>query len=930
MTPDRWQRVQEILAEAAEIEGPRRSAFLEEACQGDAELRREVESLLSSLGNAAGFLESPAIEAVLEASPANSRPAFPSLPAGKRLGPYEILGLLGAGGMGEVYRGRDTRLNRDVAIKVLPQSFAGNRPALARFKREAQAIAALSHPNIRAIHDFGEDGDVLYAVGELLEGQTLQERLMEGLLPRRKAVEYARSIAHGLAAAHEKGIVHRDLKPANVFLTQDGGLKILDFGLAKIIPRYPAESETRSAEEATSPGLVMGTVGYMSPEQVLGKPLDHRSDIFSLGAILYEMLSGRRAFRGDSGVETMSAILKEDPPELSTTGQNVPPALEQVVEHCLEKSPEQRFQSARDLAFHLDALSSASPAPAQVSPAPFVTRRGLSLALAAVAAAALTAGIAWLLSRQKTEPVQYHQLTFRRGTILSARFAKDGESIVYGAAWDGEPFRVFSIQAGRRESAAVALPPADVLSISASGELALALDRHFSRRFNFEGTLARAPFAGGAPRQLLEQVVEADWGPDGNLAVVRIVKGEVRLEWPEGRVLVHTPGWISCPRFSPDGSQIAYLDHPVVGDDRGAVTLVRAGEAPRRLTSVYDSAQGLAWAPQGREVWFSASEEGGNTPALRAVTPAGKVRTVARAPGRLRLLDISRDGRVLVTRENSVTSVFVRGPAGHEERDLSWLDNSTARDLSAGGRQLLLSAEGEGAGAASSAIYLRPTDGSPPVRLGDGLPTMLSADGKWVVAIVFGSPPRLCLIPTGPGEPKLIPRGQIDEYHWAFLLPDGRRVVFSGNERGRGVRLFVQELDGATARPITPEGNGFLMTPSPDGKFVPSTGPNGEERLYSVDGGEPRPLPGVRNGDDVLLWSADGRSILVERRPSLPARIDRVDVATGRSVLWREIAPADRAGMITVASVLISDDESTWSYSVRRLLSELYLVDGLR
>jgi dipeptidyl aminopeptidase/acylaminoacyl peptidase len=533
-------------------------------------------------------------------------------------------------------------------------------------------------------------------------------------------------------------------------------------------------------------------------------------------------------------------------------------------------------------------------------------------------------------SSRTAEPPRYRQLTFRRGTILSARFARDGESIVYGAAWDGEPFRVFSMQAGRRESAEVALPPADVLSISASGELALALDRRFSRRFAFEGTLARAPFAGGAPRKLLEQVEEADWGPDGNLAVVRIVRGETRLEWPEGRVLAHTPGWISDPRFSPDGSWIAYLDHPVVGDDRGAVTLVRAGEAPRRLTDVYDSAQGLAWAPDGREVWFSASEEGGNTPVLRAVTLAGKVRTVVRAPGRLRLLDISRDGRALVTRENSVTSVFVRGPASREERDLSWLDSSTARDLSADGRQLLLSVEGEGAGAAPSAIYLRPTDGSAPVRLGDGLPTMLSADGKWVVAIVFGSPARLWLIPTGPGEPKLVPRGPIDEYHWAFLLPDGHRVVFSGNEKGRGVRLFVQEVDGATARPITPEGDGFLMAPSPDGTLVPSTGPNGEERLYPVDGGAPRRLPGVRNGDDVLLWSADGRSVLVERRPSQPTRIDRVDVATGRAVLWREIAPADRTGMITVASILISDDESTVSYSVRRLLSELYLVEGLR
>jgi len=829
--------------------------------------------------------------------------------------------------MGEVYRASDTKLLRDVALKVLPPEMAADPERLERFQREARALAALDHPGIVGVFSVEEADGVHFLTMQLVEGSSLDLLIAAGELSLPKILDVAQPLTEALAAAHEKGIVHRDLKPANVFLTQNGGVKILDFGLAKVIPA----AGVPKGEEATIPGSVMGTVGYMSPEQVLGKPLDHRSDIFSFGAILYEMLSGRRAFQGDSAVETMSAILKQNPTELSSTNQGVPAALEQVVEHCLEKNPAQRFQSSRDLAFHLDALSSTSLSPVAPSRSMAVwRRRPLLLAGFAVLLAAAIAAAVWRISTRVIEPVTFRQLTFRRGTVLSGRFAKDGQSIAYGAAWDGEPFRVFSMQAGRRESAAVALPPADVLSISDSGELALALNRHFSRRFTFEGTLARAPLAGGAPRQLLEHVEEADWGPDGNLAVVRIVKGETRLEWPEGRVLVHTPGWISHPRFSPDGSQIAYLEHPVVGDDRGAVALVRAGEAPRRLTSVYDSAQGLAWAPGGREVWFSASEEGGNTPALRAVTLAGKVRTVVRAPGRLRLLDVSRDGRVLVTRENSVTSVFVRGPAGREERDLSWLDNSTARDLSADGRQLLLSVEGEGAGAASSAIYLRPTDGSQAVRLGEGLPTMLSADGKWVVAIVFGSPARLWLIPTGPGKPILIPRGQIDEYHWAYLLPDGHRVVFSGNEKGRGVRLFVQEVDGAMARPITAEGEGFLMTPSRDGKFVPSTGPQGQEELYPVDGGEPQPLPGVRNGDDVLLWSADGGSILVERRPSLPARIDRVDVATGRSVLWREIAPADRTGMITVASVLISDDESTLSYSVRRLLSELYLVEGLR
>ena len=280
-----------------------------------------------------------------------------ALSSGIRLGPYEILSPLGAGGMGEVYRARDSRLDRDVAVKVLPESLLADGDALARFEREAKAVAALSHPNILAIHDFGREGGIAYAVMELLEGETLRDRLDAGALPVRKALDYALQIAQGLAAAHDRGIVHRDLKPQNVFLTRDGLVKILDFGLARSLPesRTTTEDETKPGSDpsATLPGIVLGTVGYMSPEQVRGRRADHRSDIFSFGVILYEMLSGERAFRKDSQIETMMAILQEEPPQLSRAGKGVPPELEELVEHCLEKSPEERFQSARDLTFAL-------------------------------------------------------------------------------------------------------------------------------------------------------------------------------------------------------------------------------------------------------------------------------------------------------------------------------------------------------------------------------------------------------------------------------------------------------------------------------------------------------------------------------------------------------------------------------------------------
>jgi eukaryotic-like serine/threonine-protein kinase len=858
------------------------------------------------------------------------------LAPGTRLGPYEILSPLGAGGMGEVYRAADERLKREVAVKVLSR-LGGNDPErLKRFEQEARAASALSHPNILTIFDVGETDGVPFVVSELLEGETLRARLARGPLPPRKVVDFARELARGLAVAHEAGIVHRDLKPENVFLTKDGRLKILDFGLAKIVGTSgsrKAAPDATTMTALTDSGFVVGTAGYMSPEQVRGLPVDHRSDIFSFGSILYEMLTGKRAFQGASAVETMNAVLTTEPPEVPSASAVTPPGLERILRHCLEKERDDRFQSTRDLAFHLDALSSISSAALslpEVRAAPAAARRRpLLLAGASLLAAVAAAAAVWLFAARRTpEPARYHQLTFRRGTILTARFAKDGESIVYGAAWDGEPFRVFAMRAASPESAAVALPPADVLSISASEELALALNRRFAFGWITSGTLARAPFSGGAPRELLERVQEADWAPDGSLAIVRRVEGRMRLESPQGRVLFDTPSWVSHPRVSPDGSRIAFLDHPVYADDHGAVTVVRAGEPPRRLTPVYASAQGICWTPDGREIWFSASEKGANT-ALLAVTLQGRVRTVTRAPGRLRLLDISRSGRVLVTRESSVASVFVRGPGGREERDLSWLDRSTSEDLSADGAKLLLNEEGEGAGASSS-VFLRGTDGSPAVRLGDGVGTSLSSDGKWAVAIVFGSPSQLWLLPTGPGEPKLVPRGPIEQYHWARLLPDGARVLISGNEKGGGVRLFVQEIGSATTRPITPEGTGYLLPPSPDGKLVPSADSEGHVSLYPVDGGEPRPLPGVDQGDEILLWSADGRSLLVRRRLSLPVRIDRVDVATGKVTLWREIAPVDRTGMTEVPSVRVSADESTFTYTVHRLLSELYVADGLR
>ncbi|MGH9368186.1 MAG: protein kinase domain-containing protein [Thermoanaerobaculia bacterium] len=855
-----------------------------------------------------------------------------TLPTGVRFGPYEILAPLGAGGMGEVYRARDTRLGREVAVKVLPEDLAGNPDRLRRFEQEAKAASALNHPNILTIHDVGTQDSTPYVVSELLEGSSLRERLNGSALPARKALDYGLQIARGLAAAHEMGIVHRDLKPENLFVTKDGRVKILDFGLAKLAaprPAPPAQSDTPTIPLRTESGMVLGTVGYMAPEQVRGEAADHRSDIFAFGAVLYEMLTGRRAFRAGSGIETMTAILKDEPPGLAGGSSVLPPGSEWVLRRCLEKSREERFQSASDLAFALEAFSGFSASSGAV-PAPSGGRARRSLPLAAAALLPLLAATAFLLGRGAGEKpsASFRQLTFRRGTILTARFAPDGGSVVYGAAWDGQPFGVFTARPESPESSQIPLPPADLLALSRSGELALSLDRRFVFAWMNGGTLARASLAGGTPRQVLEAVQEADWSPDGgSFAVVRRVGGKHRLELPIGKVLYETAGWLSHPRVSSDGSLIAFVDHPIYADDRGGIAVVDRGGRKRVLTPEWTSAQGLAWAPDGKEIWFTASEKGLNS-SLHAVSLSGRLRDLARAPGRLTLLDASKAGRALVTRDASRVGMVGLAPGEKRERELTWLDSSSAVQLSDDGRVLLFTESGEGGGP-SYGVYLRSTDGSPATRLGDGQATALSPDGKWALAIAYGARSDLRILPTGPGEPLKVPRGPIERYHWASWMPDGKRILVTGNEPGRGLRIYLQDPDTADIRAVTPEGVGWLLPPTPDGRFACSADPSGRIFLYPIEQGEPRPVPGLEPGDAPLRWADEGRTLFVRRRGGGPLRIDRLDVATGRRELWKEIVPGDPAGFAGFASVQISAGGAAYVYTYHRLLSELFLVEGL-
>src|SRR5271169_3262804 len=534
-----------------------------------------------------------------------------SLTPGTKLGPYEILVPLGAGGMGEVYRAKDMRLGRDVALKILPESFASDADRLRRFEQEARAVAALNHPNILAIHDIGEQGGSPFIVSELLEGSILRSELEGGALSSRKAADYAVQIAHGLAAAHDKGIIHRDLKPENVFITRDGRVKILDFGLAKLASNTVPNAASAGLTLTSSPteaGMVMGTAGYMAPEQVRGANVDSRTDIFAFGAVLYEMVSGKRAFRRETAAETMTAILKEDPPEFSEMelAHPVSPGLERIVRRCLEKNPEQRFQSAKDLAFALEALSGTTfrtGAHAAIQVASEEKKKSPWLAVVAAIAlgAVLGVAVAWYMRPAAPAPATFKQVSFHRGEVLQARYAPDGKTLVYSARINGEPLDTYIVREEYPEAVSAGLRGAALLSVSRQGEMAVLVRPHYFLHRQWMGTLATSPMGGNAPREILENVVAADWSPDGSeLAIIAFANPKFSLQYPIGKTLLEGENWLSDLRVSPDGKRVALFRHPANGDDRGDVLLVDQSGQVTTVSPGWESLEGLVWSPTGR------------------------------------------------------------------------------------------------------------------------------------------------------------------------------------------------------------------------------------------------------------------------------------------------------------------------------------------
>jgi WD40 repeat protein len=834
---------------------------------------------------------------------------------GARLGPYEVVAPIGAGGMGEVYRAKDTRLNRDVAIKVLPTAFADNPDRRARFEREAQAVAALSHPNVIAIFDTGAHDGHLYVVMELLAGGTLRERLNSGPLSVRKAVDVAVQIARGLGAAHGQGLVHRDLKPENIFLTDDGQVKILDFGLARQTSSVVHSGATETMA-ATDPGTVMGTVGYMAPEQVRGHAVDARADLFAFGAVLYEMVYGQRAFQRDTAADTMTAILTHDPPDVAGSRPDLSPALDRIIRHCLEKNANERFQSARDVAFALEALSgsqvSTGASGAQAVVAAPAARPWLRYAMAFFLIA--LAGVAGWFARDRmtmVEPfVSFEQKTWDRWVITNARFGPDGKTIIF-SAWvdDAGQVQLFALRPGTLIPQTLNQKSTHLLSVSSKGELAVLTGARPMFHRIFAGTLSRVSLE-GTPRPWLQDVTEADWSPDAEtLAVIRVVKDNWQLEYPAGHVryTVHG-GYLSDVRVSPDGKQVVFMEHPFVSDDRGTVKLLLANGTTRLLAGDYEGEEGLTWSPDGTSVSFSASSIG-NEYEARSVTVNGTPVVRQLPVGLLTVFDTAADGSLLATRSADLVTIQYLAPGAKSEETLTWLDWPDNGKFSADGKQLFFDDESFSAGH-DYQVALRDIATKRVVRLGPGGAWGLSPDGRWAGAMV-PSTTEIVLYPTGVGKTVHIPRGPIEVYNEApKWFADSQSIFFCGREKGQDGRCYTQDIAGGPPKPVE-KGLDWMAS---DGKTLLSLAALGKL---------------LQPKDTLLSVPPDARALFVASGDH-PLVINRIDVVTGKRTSIRTISCPDVSGPASASNPEWLADNSGYAITCHSGSDVLFVVAPMK
>jgi serine/threonine protein kinase len=845
---------------------------------------------------------------------------------GTRVGPYEVVALLGVGGMAEVYRAKDPRLGREVAIKVVSEALGADGAFLERFEREAKLAASLAHPNVVALHDVGFHDGKPYFVTELLLGETLRERLAKGFVPLTTALEWAAQMAQGLAAAHERGIVHRDLKPENVFITRDGKVKLLDFGIAKLVEAAHEATPHSLMDETASPsgsrtgtGMVLGTPGYMSPEQVRGDPIDTRTDFFSLGVVLYEMLTRHRAFPGDTAVEAGYAILHSEPEPIPS---NIPPLVGQVVNRCLEKDPARRFQSARDLAFNLELLRTPTGAATPAKDGPGVgtltsRRRRWLLPLAGLLPALAIAGGSYLVGRDSRPSVaSVKQLTFRLGRVSASRFTFDGR-VIFSAAWGGEPLDIFSQTAGNPEGQALGIRDANLLAVSTTGDLAVLLNTNGADRASWRGTLALVPGTGGTPREVAENVGYADFSQTGELAVVRAVGAERRLEYPIGTVLFEADGRITNPRVSPNGDSVAFFHMPRSGP---AELVVVNRKRQRQTLEKGSDVTGLAWVPSGEAVWFSTENAIWASPLARAP------HLVYQGVSEMALEDISQNGSVLVNaRATRSELAFLPSQDPQHQRALSWLDWTELVALSDdGSRVLFTSFPGR-----VSFSFTRPTDGSPGVRLGEGDALDFSPDGKSVLVTPRGRRDEFEVVPVGAGESKTVPLAGATAIR-ARWLSDGKRIVFVGAQStDKQYRLYVVGLDGGPPAQVSGAGiRCCFFEVSRDDRLVAARNLDDILTLYPLGGGPPLALPELSKNVVPVGWNRDGQ-IWVRQLREVPARILLYDIGKRRVLAERTFSPNDPTGVSAIGQIQITPDSMAIAYTYIRTLGDLYLLDGL-